>query len=84
MMNLAMLINGMSTNFFRMFGGLRQGRVSSPLLFILVIDGLNRGIRVANEAGKIIGCSVTRNISVSHLMFIDDVLYYGESKILEW
>lgn len=45
--NLVVLINGRPTSFFGISWGLRQGCALLPLLLILVIDGLSRGIKAA-------------------------------------
>jgi len=42
--NFVVLINGKPTNFFKIFRGLREGCPLSPLLFILIVEGLSRSI----------------------------------------
>jgi len=41
-------------------------------------------MRVSKDNGIIKGMIVTKNISISHLMFIDDMLLSGESTVGEW
>ena len=41
-------------------------------------------MRLSKDNGIIKGITVTRNISISHLMFIDDILLGGESTVGEW
>ena len=53
--NFAVLVNGTPSNFFTATRGIRQGCPLSPLLFILVIEGLGLLIRDARSNGLIRG-----------------------------
>jgi hypothetical protein len=68
--NFVVLINGKPTNFFKSSRGLRQGCPLSPLLFILVIEGLSITIHVKVRDKKLEGVPVARGISITHLMFV--------------
>lgn len=57
--------------------GIRQGCLLSPLLFILAIDGLSRLIQEAKVDRNIKGARVSRALSITHLLFVDDVLVLG-------
>lgn len=81
--NLAILINGKMTEFFKIFRSLCKGCVVLPLFFIMVIEELNKGIQEVMEISLIIGCRVTRKIISTHLMFVDDLLYL-QANIQEW
>lgn len=57
--NFTVLVNGILTNFFKIYRGLRQGCPLSPLLFLLVIEGLSKLIEQANTGGKLTGIKVS-------------------------
>jgi hypothetical protein len=79
-----MLINGKPTSFFKSTMGLRQGFPLSPLLFVLVIEGLSRTIQEKVRDRKIEGVPMARGLSINHLMFVDDVILFGNGSIFEW
>jgi len=80
----AVLVNGSPSPFFRSSRGLRQGCPLSPLLFILVMDGLSRLINVQKELSTIRGVRVSANHHLSHVLFVDDVLLFGGNTLEEW
>jgi len=80
----AVLINGVPSNFFHCHRGLRQGCPMSPLLFILVMDGLSRLICSAKQNGFLRGIQVSPKRSMTHVLFVDDVLLFGVASEEEW
>eukprot|EP00253_Pinus_taeda_P015727 PITA_15727 len=72
----AVLINGATTPFFKGQRGLRQGCPLSPLLFLLVAEGLSQLIQKAKREGKVKGLKVAINLNISHLLFVDDILVF--------
>jgi hypothetical protein len=82
--NFVVLINGKPTSFFKSSRGLRQGFPLSPLLFLLVIEGLSRTIQEKVRDKKLEGVPVARGLSITHLMFVDDVILFGIGSISEW
>ena len=64
---LAVLINGTPSDFFSVSRGLRQGCPLSPLLFILIMEGLSRIILDAQHHGKIMGYRYSPSLSITHL-----------------
>jgi hypothetical protein len=82
--NFACLVNGSPTSFFKSYRGLRQGFPLSPLLFLLVVEGLSRLMIKARFEGKFIGIKVARGLSITHLLFVDDVLILGIRSLEEW
>jgi hypothetical protein len=82
--NYVVLINGKPTNFFKSSRGLRQGCPLSPLLFLLVVEGLSRAIKEQVRDKKIEGIHVARGIYITHLMFVDDIILFGNGNFVEW
>uniref|UniRef100_A0A803QGH5 Reverse transcriptase domain-containing protein n=1 Tax=Cannabis sativa TaxID=3483 RepID=A0A803QGH5_CANSA len=81
-MNL--LINGVKQGTITPSSGLRQGDPLSPTLFILAVDLLSRLLQDYTHKGKIRGMKVTRTApSITHLMFVDDVILFGQATIKE-
>jgi len=72
----AILINGATTPFFKGQRGLRQGCPLSPLLFLLVAEGLSQLIQKAKREGKVKGIEAAVNMNISHLLFVDDILVF--------
>jgi len=78
------LINGEATNFFRSGRGLRQGCPLSPMLFILVLEGLSLLLKESKVAGNIACIKVSRMIRILHIFFVDDILIMTNATINEW
>ena len=70
--------------FFTASRGIRQGCPLSPLLFILVIEGLILLIDDACRNGLIKGIKISHQLSLTHLLFVDDVILYGFGTCEEW
>ena len=49
----------------------------SPLIFILVIEGISLLIKDALNNGKIKGIKISSQLSLTHLLFVDDVIMFG-------
>ena len=56
----------------------------SPLLFILVIEGLSLLIKDAQKNGKIRGIKISPQLSLTHLLFVDDVIMFATGTFKEW
>jgi len=74
--SFAVLINGSASPFFHSERGLRQGCPLSPLLFLLVAEGLSRAIDDARRNGTFSGIRIASNFQITHLLFVDDVLIF--------
>lgn len=77
--SFSVLINGSASPFFHAGRGLRQGFPLSPLLFLMVAEGLSRALEDAKNKGLIHGVQISPNLQITHLLFVDDVLMYGSS-----
>jgi hypothetical protein len=82
--SFAILINGGPTPFFQSGRGLRQGCPLSPLLFILVMEGLSLLLKKAQLDGKISGVKISRLHKILNLFFVDDVLIMTGACLDEW
>ena len=82
--NYSILVNGNPTSFFSASRGLRQGCPLSPLLFLLIAEGLSRLIKELADKGDIVGLEAAAGIFITHLLFVDDILLFGGGSIPEW
>jgi hypothetical protein len=64
--------------------GLRQGCPLSPLLFILIMEGLSLLLKKGKDEGKLSGVKVSRLVKILHLFFVDDVLIMTKASVDEW
>lgn len=74
--SFALLINGSGTSFFNSGRSLRQGCPLAPYLFILVMEGLSRAIIEARRTQKFQNLPFNKQIVLSHLLFVDDILIF--------
>jgi hypothetical protein len=82
--SFSVLINGEPTDFFKSGRGLRQGCPLSPLLFVLVMEGLSLLLKESQREGKLIGIKVSRTINILHILFVDDVIIMTNATMQEW
>lgn len=74
--SFAVLINGVASSFFKAERGLRQGCPLSPLIFLLVVEGLSRFVKEAVRRGDLTGLILAKGIYLTHLLFVDDILLF--------
>lgn len=77
------LINGTPSNFFCALQGLRQGCPLSPFLFLLVAYGLSKLIVGVKSKGELIGIKISQSETLSHLLFVDDILLFVAGSLLD-
>lgn len=75
----SLLVNGSPTNKFNFERILPQGDPLSPFLFLIAPKGINVLVKKTMETGLFTGYYLSRldNISISHLQFVDDILFLG-------
>lgn len=77
----SVLINGSFSHFFHSERGLRQGCPLSPLLFLIVMEGLSRLMASAKREGDLSSLKITDDCFLTHLLFVDDVLILLDDSI---
>ena len=80
----AILVNGSPSEFFPASRGIRQGCPLSPYLFLLIIEGLSLILCKAKVDGVIKGIKVAGSLFLSHTLFVDDVIIFGQGHLEEW
>ena len=56
----------------------------SPLLLLLVIEGLSRMINIFKLKEKVKGIKISLTVFISHLIFVDDVILIRKGFKEEW
>lgn len=75
----SVLVNGSPSKEFDITRGVRQGDPLAPFLFIIAMEGLKVSVDKACELHFFRGVSIpSHGISLSHLMYADDVTFIGE------
>eukprot|EP00253_Pinus_taeda_P034161 PITA_34161 len=77
----SVLLNGKATNFFTAERGLRQGCPLSPLLFLLIMEGLSRILSSARDRHLLTGIKIADDFYLTHLLFVDDILIFLNGSI---
>nr|CAA66812.1 non-ltr retrotransposon reverse transcriptase-like protein [Arabidopsis thaliana] len=72
----SVMVNGSSSGFFKSNKGLRQGDPLSPYLFVLAMEVFSSLLKARFDAGYIQYHPKTADLSISHLMFADDVMVF--------
>jgi len=63
--------------------GLRQGYILSSLRFLLVTKCLSRDIMEAKQVGIISRVRIGRDLSLTHLLFVEDILLFTNGSLRE-
>ena len=77
--NYEVLVNGSPTCLFNASRGIRQGCPLSPLIFLLVIEGLSILIQKSKRLGISQGISLSPVLAITHLIFVDDSILFDKS-----
>eukprot|EP00253_Pinus_taeda_P015038 PITA_15038 len=73
--SFSILLNGSPSRTFMPSRGLRQGDLLSSFLFVLMMEGLGRAIKMENFEGRIQGLKPTLDGAAStHQQFVDDTM----------
>ena len=56
----------------------------SPLIFLLVIEGLSRLLGDAKSKGKIKAINLSSIFSITHLLSVDDMVLFEIGSLKEW
>lgn len=70
------LINGAPSPFFKAERGLRQGCSLSPLLFLLVAEGLSKFLIEAVRRRELSELKLAPGLNLTHMSFVDDILLF--------
>lgn len=82
--SFSILLNGAPSRTFTPSRGLRQGDPLSPFLFILMMEGLGRAIKMANAKGRIQGIKLTTDGEANtHQQFVDETMLQGIPTVKE-
>ena len=84
MVNILIMVNGTRSSLFTVTCGIRKGCPLSPLLFILAIEGLSLLIKDEKVKGKIQGIKISDSLYLTHLLFVDYVILFGNGMVMEW
>jgi hypothetical protein len=55
-----------------------------PILFLLIVEDLSRLVKNVKCRGMLKSIKVSSLISLSHLLFVDEIVLFGEAKDKEW
>lgn len=76
----SVLVNGKETHTFQTSRGIRKGEPISPYIFIICMEYLANLIYESADLGKWkTFCLKRKRTPISHLMFVDDLLLFGDT-----
>ena len=53
----------------------------SPLLFLLIVEGLSMLINKEKGEGKIAGLNISRILRITHILYVDDVVLFCQGTL---
>ena len=75
--SFAILVNGLTTTYFKSGHGIRQGFPFSSLFFIMDIEGISPLFNKSKSGGSLVGVKIASGLSISLIIFVDDVIILG-------
>ena len=82
--SFSILLNGAPSITFIPSRGLRKGDMLSPFIFVLMMEGPGRAIKIANAEGRIQGIKITLDgVENTHEQFVDDMMLQGIPTVME-
>jgi hypothetical protein len=76
--SFSILVNGAPAKHFYPSRGLRQVDPISPFMFILMMEGLSRSVKVATVESSIKGLHLYKDSpTTTHEQFVDDTMLHG-------
>ena len=76
LVSFVVLINGADSHFFHSEHGHKQRCPLSPLLFLLVAEGLRIFLNKSHSDGDFRGIYVSQALAITHMLFVDDILIF--------
>jgi len=76
LVSLSPLVSGYATPFFNLERCLKKYFPLSPLLFLLVVEGLRRMVISSHKFSAVEGIKTARFFSFTHLIFKDEILVF--------
>nr|GFB36977.1 RNA-directed DNA polymerase, eukaryota, reverse transcriptase zinc-binding domain protein [Tanacetum cinerariifolium] len=74
----SIILNGIPTEEFQFYKGLKQGDPLSPFLFILVMESLHLSFQRVDEAVMFKGIKLDNSVFISHMFYVDDAVFVGQ------
>eukprot|EP00253_Pinus_taeda_P006003 PITA_06003 len=82
--NFSILLNGAPSRTFTPSRGLIHGDPLSPFLFVLMMEGLGRAIKMESDEGRIYCIKLTSDgVANTHQQFVDDTMLQGIPTVKE-
>jgi hypothetical protein len=83
--SFVVLRNGTTTPFFLSSKDLRQRCLLSPILFLLIVEGLSRLLKEAKGNGSIKWVLIGVSCNITHPLFVNDILILckGTKRVIE-